>query len=333
MLTYPATSADRDRFILGRRPDVGRPGPWTAPRVATEREPSRAGGAEWTATVFLTGRECPWRCAMCDLWMHTSTDDTPPGAIPWQIETARRAVQDASVPVVRWKLYNAGSFLDPRAVPAADYDAILTTAGSFDTLTIESHPSLVARRLPTFLDVFSKGRSAHALEVAMGLETAHPDALDRLNKRMTVADYSHAASFLRESGVGLRAFVLVSPPFVPHAAQDDWLRRTLDVASNCGADVISLIPTRAGNGTMDALAADGLFSHPTVRDLERSVLIALRHGTPPGVRLIADTWDLDTFATCRDCLPSRRDRLVAMNLEQRPLPAAACPRCGEEPPS
>ena len=39
-------------------------------------------------TIFLAGRECPWRCVMCDLWRETTEADTPPGAIPHQIEAA-----------------------------------------------------------------------------------------------------------------------------------------------------------------------------------------------------------------------------------------------------
>ena len=94
----------------------------------------------------------------------------------------------------------------------------------------------------------------------MGLETAHPDALERLHKRMTVDGFRLAADELRALGVALRVFLLVSPPFVPHAEQDDWLLRSIDVALAAGASAISLIPTRTGNGALEALADQGLVS-------------------------------------------------------------------------
>ena len=50
----------------------------------------------------------------------------------------------------------------------------------------------------------------------MGLETVHPQALPRLNKGMTLAT-STAPPRPAPSGIGLRAFVLVRPPFVPPA--------------------------------------------------------------------------------------------------------------------
>ena len=40
------------------------------------------------AAVFLTNRECPWRCVMCDLWKNTLAESVPIGAIPAQIDFA-----------------------------------------------------------------------------------------------------------------------------------------------------------------------------------------------------------------------------------------------------
>ena len=53
----------------------------------------------------------------------------------------------------------------------------------------------------------------------MGLETAHPDALERLNKRMTLDQFRRAAGAARRRDVALRVFVLVAPPFVPASEQ------------------------------------------------------------------------------------------------------------------
>ena len=56
-----------------------------------------------------------------------------------------------------------------------------------------------------------------SLEVAMGLETVHPEILPKLNKRMTLDLFQRAAERLRKDGIGLRAFVLVKPPFLAEA--------------------------------------------------------------------------------------------------------------------
>ena len=48
------------------------PGATRALIVEDERDGGRTPRA--IATVLLTGRECPWRCAMCDLWRYTTGD-------------------------------------------------------------------------------------------------------------------------------------------------------------------------------------------------------------------------------------------------------------------
>src|SRR5260370_339314 len=41
-----------------------------------------------TTTIFLTNRECPYRCLMCDLWTNTLDATVPKGAIAAQIRDA-----------------------------------------------------------------------------------------------------------------------------------------------------------------------------------------------------------------------------------------------------
>lgn len=334
MSPYPASAVARDRFVLDRRPARAEHDPWRAQGWLVEDERAADGTVARVATVFLTGRECPWRCVMCDLWQHTTASDTPRGSIPVQIADARRALDEAHDRVTQMKLYNAGSFFDPRAVPEADYDDIAAALTGLTHIVVESHPSLVGTRTTRFLAALESQRwpgvAAPALEVAMGLETAHPDALERLHKRMTVDDFRLAADRLLSLGVGLRVFLLVSPPFVPDAEQDDWLLRSIDVAIAAGASAVALIPTRTGNGALEALADEGWFRRPQLADLERSLARAQAHAAGGGARIFADLWDLDRFAVCVHCLAARRDRLKAMNLDQRVLPLPPCPQCQDQ---
>src|SRR5579864_9207479 len=91
---FPAASRERDLFVLERRRPHPQPDPWRYHGLIVEDERTAEGRVARTATVFLTGRECPWRCVMCDLWQHTTSEDTPKGAIPAQLATARQALLD-----------------------------------------------------------------------------------------------------------------------------------------------------------------------------------------------------------------------------------------------
>ena len=329
---FPAGPAARDRFVTSLRP--GRPihDPWQSHAVVLEHEPTETGSIAHVATVFLTGRECPWRCVMCDLWQYTTAADTPPGAIAAQTIAAETWLAATHPDVTRIKLYNAGSFFDPRAVPEQDDEAVAAAVARYDRVIVESHPALIGPRTQTFLAALLRHRGrittdGPVLEVAMGLETVHPVALDRINKRMSVDDFTRAASTLARMGVALRVFLLVAPPFIAPAEQDEWLMRSIDTALASGATAVSLIPTRHGNGAMDQLATDGAFAPPHLRDLERVFALALTRPRPAGARVFADIWDLERFASCAHCLPERHARLRTMNLEQRPQPDVACAHC------
>ena len=264
---------------------------------------------------------------MCDLWKHTTATDTPVGAIPAQIAEAREATASGNPPVTQIKLYNAGSFFDPRAVPEADYDTIARLLHGLDRVIVESHPALIGSRVERFAAALDRRAPGTALEVAVGLETAHPLALERLNKRMTVAEVAAAADHLRSTGTALRIFLLIAPPFIAPDDQDAWLLRSIDAAVSCAATAVSLIPMRPGNGAVEALAREGLFVAPRLADVERSADAAHRHASG-SARIFVDLWDLERLADCGHCLEARRERLHAINLEQRVRPPVACVRCG-----
>jgi archaeosine synthase beta-subunit len=327
----PSTASEpRDRFVLERRGDRPLHDPWRHQGVIIDEEADGAGGVVRAATVFLTGRECPWRCVMCDLWRQTTADDTRPGAIPHQIADAlaSRHVVDSPRPT-HLKLYNAGSFFDVRAVPPGDDEAIAALVSRFARVIVESHPALVGDRTWRLQERLA--RDGAELEVAMGLETAHPEALARLNKRMTVEQFAAGARRLAAHGARLRVFLLVSPPFIDPLSQERWLARSVATAFECGASVVSLIPTRSGNGAMEAIQADGDFRVPTLRDLEQSMDVGLGVAVSLGGGdrvVLADTWDLARFSTCDACLDVRRARLVDMNVTQRSPDPIACDECG-----
>ena len=312
---YP--DRDRDRWILSRREERNTVDPFQPHAFIAEQERAESGEIVSIATVFLTNRECPWRCLMCDLWRNTLTESVPPGAIPAQMDIAL-----ANLPPARQlKLYNSGSFFDPRAIPPEDFPAISERARAFDRVIVESHPALIGEPALRFRDLLD-GK----LEVAMGLETAHPEVLARLNKRMTLDQFARAAEFLRENHIALRVFILVKPPFLHEVEALEWARRSLDFAFDCGASVASLIPTRFGNGALEALAERGEFSPPKLATLEEAAAygVTLRRG-----RVFADLWDLEKFSICPECFAARRQRLERMNFTQIVEPSIVCERCSD----
>jgi radical SAM enzyme (TIGR01210 family) len=313
---YPAHN--RSAWILAQRPPRAMADPFKPHGFMLEEERSASGRLVSSAVILLTNKECPWRCLMCDLWKHTLTRSVPPGAIPRQIDYALGRLQAQPEQV---KLYNSGSFFDPAAIPLADYPAIAQRVSFAHNLVVESHPRLIGQSALKLRDLLGP-----SLEVAMGLETVHPDVLPRLNKNLTLSAFAKATGFLCSRGIAVRAFLLLKPPFLDEAEGLEWALKSAEFAFASGVEALSLIPTRAGNGALDRLRLAGEFAPPRLSTLERALesLLERRQG-----RVFADTWDLEQFSTCAACLEQRRQRLHKMNREQVVLPKIGCPVCGE----
>ena len=312
---YPDGGRERDQWIVARRPPRNIVDPRKPSAFLVEDECSETGDVVRIATIFLTNRECPWRCVMCDLWQNTLTDSVPTGAITEQIDFALRQLGEAR----QIKLYNAGSFFDPRAIPPEEIPAIAERVRGFERVIVECHPALVGESVLRFSELL-----AGKLEVAMGLETAEPTVLEKLNKRMTLDRFAEAAAFLRAHDIALRVFVLVKPPFLDEAAALEWARRSVDFAFDHGAGVVSLIPTRFGNGALESLAESGDFAPPKLQTLEAAFDYGV--GSQRG-RIFADLWDLEKFSDCAVCFPTRRERFRQMNERQVILQRASCAVC------
>jgi uncharacterized Fe-S cluster-containing MiaB family protein len=154
----------------------------------------------------------------------------------------------------------------------------------------------------------------------MGLETVHPEALPRLNKGLTLEDFDRAAGLLRQAGIGLRAFVLVGCPFVPPEEAVEWAVRSAVHAFEQGAERVSLIPVRGGNGAMEALS----FTPPRLDQLEEALERCL---DLQGI-VTADLWDVRRFASCPECADGRIARLERMSRSGRLEGRGECAVCG-----
>jgi radical SAM enzyme (TIGR01210 family) len=294
-----------DAAVLSLRGPRHQVDPWRPHAFFNEPERTAAGTVEDVSTIFLTNRECPFRCLMCDLWKFTTDERVPAGAIPAQIAWALgRLPQAAQV-----KLYNAGNFFDAQAIPPSDRPAIARLVTTFQNVIIECHPRLIGHSCAEFQQMLG-GR----LEVALGLETIHPDVLPRLNKRMTLAMFEDAVRFLRDRGMGVRAFILLRPPFLGEADGVEWAKKSLSYAFDLGVECCTVIPTRAGNGAMEYLQERGHFQTPCLQSLEEVLAYGLDLGAG---RVFADLWDIERFYPCPTCGPLRTARLREINLTQR----------------
>ena len=312
---YPSAAQEQTSWIMARRPernvhDVRKPY-----HAMLEQEIGPDGILWDVATLFLVNRECPFRCMMCDLWKNTTEGAVDAGDIVAQVEAGLAQTG----PGRAVKLYNSGSWFDPKAVPIEAYEPVARLVAGFERVIVESHCAFLGERAEQFLMLLRRYNPNVVMEVAIGLETVHPELLERLNKRVTTADFVAAAEWLQMRGMALRAFVLLRPPFLTEDEGLEWAKRTIDIAIDNGATFTALIPVRGGNGAMDALRAAGDWAPPSLASLEDG----LRHGLTisgklPHQRVTADVWDISLFSDAGDAESAAIvTRINRMNIKQR----------------
>ena len=278
-----------------------------------ELEPDNEGRLQKVNTIFLTAKECSFKCLMCDLWKNTLTEPTPEGAIVKQIDYALSRLPAADV----IKLYNSGNFFDQKSTPLADYPGIIERIKGYKRVIVENHPRLCNDNCLEFNDQLNG-----TLEIAMGLETIHPDVLPKLNKQLTAEDFKKAATFLTKNNIDVRAFILLNPPYLTGKEENiEWTLNTVKFSFECGTKCCAIIPTRQGNGIMEMLYREGNYVPPSLDMLEEVFerSLALRQG-----RVFADTWDISLMSGCEKCFEARKKRLEAMNFDQKIHPKIIC---------
>jgi hypothetical protein len=305
-------TVSNDKWIVATRVKKNSVDPQKPCAWLVEKEHTISGKIEDTAIIFLTNRECPFHCLMCDLWKNTTDKSVSAGDIPDQIEGALKQMPEAK----HLKLYNSGSFFDKKAIPEEDYRRIASLVSSFETVIVESHPKFINERCLRFRDMIKP-----ELHVAIGLETVHPEILLKLNKQMSLDDFKNSVNYLTQNQISSRAFILLKLPFMSETEGIYWAKKSIDFAFNVGVECCTIIPVRAGNGAMDLLMEKGDFSLPNIHSLE-TVLeygISLNAG-----RVFADIWDLGLFSNCKKCIDQRTGRLTDMNLRQRITSRVTC---------
>ncbi len=190
-------------------------------------------------------------------------------------------------------------------------------------LIVESHPALVSDRVLRLRDLLDG-----TLEVALGLETAQPEVLEKLNKGMTIEQFARACDYLRGIGVAVRAFIIVQPPFTTEAEATYWAKRSIDFAFDCEAGAVTLIPARAGNGAMDTLQISGSFQPPRITTVEQVMEYGLAQKRG---RVFVDLWNADVMRACTGCREFRMERIRLMNRQQRVGSVVECEDCEHAP--
>ncbi|WP_299262505.1 archaeosine biosynthesis radical SAM protein RaSEA [Halorientalis sp.] len=238
------------------------------------REPTRVwidedntpDGVYQSLTIILNTGGCRWAraggCTMCGYVAESVEDGTVAHEdLLTQIEKCldheADSADDQSGLI---KIYTSGSFLDEREIPAETRQAIAETFADRDRIVVESLPDFVDHEKIT--DFTEQGLET---DVAVGLETATDRVRqDCVNKYFEFSEFERAAADARDAGAGVKAYLLLKPPFLSEPdALEDMERSVRKCAAVAGCHTVSMNPTNVQRHTMvEDLYHDGGYRPP-----------------------------------------------------------------------
>ncbi|MCK9318820.1 MULTISPECIES: archaeosine biosynthesis radical SAM protein RaSEA [unclassified Methanoculleus] len=195
-----------------------------------------------TLTVIFQSGGCSWnRCRMCG-YRHERYPDLPRDELAdrliRQVRWVKENFRDEDYQVL--KVFTSGSFFDPDEVPLAARRAV-AEAFRGKMVIAETRPEYVdLGALEEFREGIDTGDWRRPLSVAVGLETTNDGIREKsIDKGFTYADFLRAAEVARAAGAGVKAYLLMKPPFLTEReARDDMVRSIKDVSTV--ADSISM---------------------------------------------------------------------------------------------
>jgi radical SAM enzyme (TIGR01210 family) len=204
-------------------------------------------------TIILNTGGCRWAraggCTMCG-YVAESVDggEVSHDALMDQIDAClEHEADNADERADLVKMYTSGSFLDEREVGAETRRAIAETFADRERVLVESLPDFVgAEKVREFTD------QGVDFDVAVGLETATDRVRrDCVNKYFEFAEFEGAAAAAEEAGAGVKAYLLMKPPFLSESeAVADMKRSVRRCADVEGCHTVSMNPCNVQRYTM-----------------------------------------------------------------------------------
>jgi len=225
------------------------------------REPTRVwldedntpDGVYQSLTIILNTGGCRWAraggCTMCG-YVAESVDG---GSVAHEDLMAQiqycldHEAEEADEKAGLIKIYTSGSFLDEREVGAETRRAIASEFADRDRIVVESLPDFVDRaKVAEFVD------AGLETDIAVGLETATDRVRrDCVNKYFDFADFEDAAAQAQAAGGGVKAYLLMKPPFLTESEAIEDMRRSVRKCADVeGCHTVSMNPCNVQRYTM-----------------------------------------------------------------------------------
>ncbi len=202
-------------------------------------------------TIILKTRGCNWnRCLMCGYRFERYSADELldfEAKLNAQLNWVINNYPSSSYSMV--KIYSSGSLFDPKEVPSSFLSRI-ASAFRGKVVVVETRPEFIEEnKLETFISDIDTGAWETPLYCAIGLETTNDNIRDKcIDKGFSMSDFFCAAEEARKAGAGVKAYVLLKPPYLTENESIEDSANTIREVAKI-AELISLNPCTVQKNT------------------------------------------------------------------------------------
>ncbi|MFW9927847.1 MAG: archaeosine biosynthesis radical SAM protein RaSEA [Candidatus Thorarchaeota archaeon] len=275
-------------------------------------------GTAFIALIPTVG--CTWAlsksggCSMCG-YPNDSTLDPETDPAKYFIQEWDKHLEELSE-IKAVKIFNSGSFLDPKEVPFQSQKTIfekISTLDNIEEVIIESRPEYInlhKKELKELTDILQN----RSLWIGVGLETSN-DYINQsfINKGFNFEQFLRCVKNATGCRVNVKSYVLLKPPFLTEKEAIEDAVQTIHDSIKAGCKIISLNPvTVHGDTLVDKLYKKRQFSPPWLWSV-LEVLKRIAPYRPKDVKIICEPVALGKDRGSHNC--GECDFLVGQEIE------------------
>ncbi len=279
-----------------------------------------------TLTIILRTKGCSWSlgetggCTMCGYIQDANIEEVNQKQLQSQIDyVLNNKINEISEDDEKYslKIFNSGSFFDENEISEETRQYIyekVVTIENIKEFTIESRLEYIDAEKLKDLKEKLKGKYT---EVAIGIETVNDYFRNiYINKGMRFEDFKNILQICKENTVGLKAYLLLKPPFLNEAgAIDDCInsiRKLIDLKIN----TISINPLNIQRGTLaEYLWYKNKYRPPWFHSLFKVLRKSLTQKDLATVRVISDPSGAGTKRGIHNCLKRECEKTAQNRLQ------------------
>lgn len=275
-------------------------------------------------TIILRTKGCNWAlgesggCTMCGYIQDANIGGVSQEQVIKQFDYAfnnkiKEIIDDEENFIL--KIFNSGSFFDDEEISSAARRHIYEKIEEIENIREFVVESRIEYINSSKLRELKESLKKKYIEIGIGVETVNDYIRNYyINKGTSFNDFRTILNLCKKSQIGVKAYILLKPPFLNEQAAIDDCINSVNTLINLGVNTISINPLNIQKGTLvESLYLQNRYRPPWYYSLFKVFKKSLTEENLKGVRILSDPSGASTKRGIHNCL-KRECETSALNM-------------------